>query len=215
MQRILLGFCLLILVLSAGCSKYVIVTIDPKVDLKEAGTIGVVRFSLEGSEIIAAEEVTQRFLATIQGSQPGVRLLELGPEPEILKTIKHERLDSKAIRAIGREYGVDMVLTGVLSVSELKPSFSLSQAMTSMSAQASVNGSLRGKLRETSSGATLWTNGAHGKWNVAGVSLDGNGRANAFGLTDPQQKYENMLNNLVDVATGDFRPTYVRRKVAD
>ena len=215
MQRMLIIAAGLLLALNAGCSHYVTVTIPPKVELKELGAIGVVQFDLEGSEVMPAAEVTHRFLATIQGAQSGVRLLELGPQDEVLKAVGYEVLDLKAIKAIGQEYGVDAVLTGVMTVSEITPNFSLGQAMTSLSAQASVNGALRGKLRETVTGATVWTNGAHGKWNVAGVSLHANGRPSAFGLTNPEQEYEKMLADLVDVATGDFRPTYERHKVRD
>jgi len=215
MKRALIIVAGLVLALNAGCTHYITVTNPPKVDLKDLGVIGVVQFDLEGSPAVAAEEVTHRFLATIQGAQPGVRLLELGPQDEVLKAIGYKSLDLRAIKAIGQEYGVDAVLTGVMTVSEITPNFSLSQAMTSMSAQASVNGALRGKLRETGTGATVWTNGAHGKWNVAGVSLNANGRPSTFGLTNPEQRYEKMLTDLIDVATDDFRPTYERHKVRD
>ena len=62
---------------------------------------------------------------------------------------------------------------------------------------------------------TVWTNGAHGQWTVAGVSLASNGRTTSYGLTGPGQRYEEMFSDLVSVATGDFRPTYERRRIAD
>ncbi|NIQ94225.1 MAG: hypothetical protein GWO11_00310, partial [Desulfuromonadales bacterium] len=162
MRRYCLLLCTMLLMAGFGCAKYVTVTNPPKVQMKEYGTIGVITFDLEGTEVVAAEEVTHRFLASIQSAQPGVRLLELGTSTTVLSDIGRDELDLKAIRAIGEEYGVDAVLTGVMTVSEVTPSFSLSQALTSMNAQAKVKGALRAKLRESKTGATVWTNGAHG-----------------------------------------------------
>ncbi len=205
----------LILLAGFGCSRYATVTSPPKVDLKEFGTIGVVTFDLEGAKVVSGEEVMHRFLASIQSAQPGVRLLELGAAPAVLAGIGHDTMDLEAIRAIGEQYGVGAVLTGVMKVSQVTPSFSLSQAMTSMSAQAKIDGALRAKLRETASGATVWTNGAHGRWEVASISLDSTGRASSYGLTDPSQRYEKMLTELVRAATADLRSSRERRRLHD
>ncbi len=201
-----------LVLLLAACSKSVVVTVPPKVDLKSFPTVGVIEFDVEGTFPLR-DDVTHRFLATAQAAQPGVRLLELGTEKEVLAAVGHHQLDFRAVRAIGQEYGVAALLTGQMTVSAVQPSFSVSQAtLASLKAQALVNAGLRAKLQETAAGATVWTNGAHGKWSVGGINLDANG-ASSFGFSDPGQKYEKMLSDLVNVATNDLRPTYERRRV--
>jgi hypothetical protein len=196
-----------------ACSKTVVVTVPPRVDLKAYRTIGVVRFEVEGGAL-QGEDVTHRFLATLQTAQPGIRFLELGPEEVALRAVACQSMDLQAIRAIGREYGVDAVLTGELVVSEVKPKVSVGPNLASLKARASMNGSLQAKMRETSSGATVWTNGAHGTWNVAAFGLNARGVPTHAGLADPDEKQEQMLAELVRVASTDFRPSYERHKVS-
>jgi len=212
LSRIKLLFALAVLIILCACSNTIVVTIPPRVDLSEFKTIGVVQFASEGP-LSLEQEATHRFLATMQASQPGIRLLELGTEKEVLNAVGASGLDLVAIKKIGSHFGVDAVLTGLMSVSEIKPDISIGQSLTSLSAQAAVNASLKGKIRETTTGATVWTNGAHGKWNIASLCLNGNGLPTSLGLTDPGQKYEQMLDDLVRLSTADFRPTYERRKV--
>lgn len=198
----------------SACTKTVVVTVPPRVDLHAYRCIGVVHFGVEG-RLPEEEDVTHRFLATLQAAQPGVRLLELGPQPEVLQSVGCQDMDLRAIRAIGQHFGVDAVLTGELLVSDVKPNLSVSPSLSSVSARASVNGSLQAKIRETSNGATVWTNGAHGTWNLASFGLNSQGMPSHAGLSDPHEKQRQMLSDLVRVATNDFRPTYEKHKVAD
>jgi len=206
----ILFVCSLLLV---ACTKTITVTIPPVIDLKAYPVSGVIDFNVERT-VPAKQNVTHRFIATLQGAQPGTRFLELGSERAVLAEIKRESLDLQAIKAIGSHYGVDALLTGELTASEAQPSFSFDRnALSSASASASVDGNLQGKLRETRTGATAWTNGAHGKWSLGSVSLSNGGLSGSLSSND--KVYDKMINELLRVATQDFRPTYERRKVKD
>lgn len=208
----LLRSLLLLCLLLAGCSNSMVVTVPPRVDLHAYKTVGLINLEVEPSFPLKAE-VTPRFLATTQASQPGVRMLELGALQQVLLSVGHRQLDFQAVRAIGAKYGVDALLSGELTVSPVEPSIALDQiSLANFKAEAKVNGGLRAKLQETVSGATVWSNGAHGRYTIAGLRLGTQG-AGSFDLTEPGQQYQAMLNNLVKVATQDFRPTYERRRI--
>ncbi|BCR03650.1 hypothetical protein DESUT3_07190 [Desulfuromonas versatilis] len=193
----------------SGCSRSIVVTVPPRVDLAAFQTIGVIDFSVTGSQPLG-QQATQSFLQQLQAAQPGVRVLELGPAEKFSR----ELLDPAGLRAIGEKYGVDALLTGQLQVSEVKPDLRLSSAWNSLNANAYVNGALNAKLRETGRGATLWTNSVHGKWSVANINLAANGPA-SFGLSNPEEKYGKMVAELSHALCADFRPTYERRRISD
>jgi hypothetical protein len=197
-----------------ACSKTIVVTHPPAVDLKALGTIGVVPFRVDG--VLPGEhDVTHRFLATMQASQPGVRLLELGPEQDVLAAVGKEGLGIDAVKAIGARYGVDALLTGRLAITEARPSVFVGPNLDSLHAGASVHGSLQARLQETRTAATVWTNGAHGDYSLGSLHLTGNGGPPTMCWPDADSQYETMLGELVAVTTNNFRPTYERRRVAD
>lgn len=192
------------LAVSSGCASKVLM--PPKINLATYNTIGMVQFSsnVEGN---LQPFASQKFLQAIQSSQPGVRVLELGDEDKVLRTIQHERLDPSAIRAMGTKYGVDAVIFGRVEISNVKPKVELSRMLTSMSAQADVDAVLSARLLETDSGATLWTNSVQGRQTVGHVSFVSNGDIH-FGARDPESAYGRLVEWLVVRATRDFRPYY-------
>jgi len=203
---------LLTLLLSA-CSKTIVVTIPPAVDLKNYKVVGVIDFAVDRT-VPSNQDITHRFIATLQGAQPGSRFLELGSEQAVLAEIGRTNLDLQAIKAIGSHYGIEALLTGEMLATEAQPSFSFdARNLSSASASASVEANLRGKLRETATGATAWTNGAHTKRSLGSVSLGSNGLSGK--VTSRDKVYDKMIDDLLRVATQDFRPTYERRKVED
>jgi len=194
-----------------ACSKTIVVSIPPLVDLNQYRVIGVIDFAVDRT-VPTSQDITHRFIATLQSSQPGSRFLELGDERAVLAEIKRSSLDLQAIKLIGSHYGVDALLTGEMLATEAKPSFSFdARNLSSASASASVEANLRGKLRETATGATAWTNGAHTKRSLGSVSLGSNGVTG--NVTSRDKVYDTMIDDLLRVATQDFRPTYERRKV--
>lgn len=200
------------LLLISGCANTVTVEIPPRVALNEWPVIGVIRFNADQHNELAPA-ATQKFIMHLQNAQPGVRVLELGSKAELLQAMQRSELNPETIKAIGKQYGVQAVFSGRLQVTEGKPDVKFSPDLSSASASASINGSLDAKLQETSTGASVWSNGAHGKWSIGGVTLSSGMGLSNVGYTDPQEKYEEMLRDLAKVATNDFRPTYERRKV--
>lgn len=209
-RKLMLGV-LALLVLGA-CSHYVTVTHPPVIDLRSYKTVAVVEFPVIGMAQISPQEVTRRYLSQLYGAQPGVKILEIGSEPQVLAGLGLRSLDPRAIQLIGQKYGVDAVLTGQLVVTPLTPSVSLNHSLTRLDASAKVKGELNAKLRETTNGATAWANGAHGTWTLGGFSVSDKGLPN-LNVSDVNAKYDAMLADLLDVATKDFRPTYSRRQV--
>ena len=194
-----------------GCSHTEKVRVPPRIDLKAYKTIGVIDFSIT-AESDLREYVTQHYIQNVQSAQPGVRLLELGSEEHVLKTVSRKQLDLAAIKSIGSAYKVDALIFGHFSASEPKPNVRLSSTWQSMQAGAMIEASLISKLWETGSGVTLWTNSTLRKEPVASLKADTSGNIE-FGASDPKEAYGGLVPELVYANTSDFRPYYVYRKV--
>lgn len=198
----------------SGCAHYVTVERPPIANAKGYRAVGLIEFTVT-EEYHLAPEVTRRFQATVMSSQPGVRILELGKLEDVLKRIGHSTLDPAALAAIGKTYNVDALLTGEMQVSKAKPHVQMNDLrLGRINASVEVKGNLDAKLRETATGVTVWSNGAYGTWQLGGMGVGGGGGLRA-GVSDPIRKYDEMLNDLIRVATQDFRPTYVRQRVED
>jgi hypothetical protein len=204
----------LLALLLAGCAskttvESVSVWVPPRVDLAEYQTIGIVQFaSNQQGEL--PRYTSEQFLAAIQRSQPGVRVVELGPESQVLSEIGHHSLDFRAVREIGAKYGVDAVFTGRLDLSQMKPRVNLSNPLASLSVRADVEAQLVARVLETQSGATAWTGSANGKAPVASAGINQLGRG-ALSATDPEDAYGELVDTLVGDITSDFRGYYERQ----
>jgi hypothetical protein len=207
-------FILLLSVILVACgSKKIRVEIPPQIDLTNMGTIGVVEFDVQSEEQLHGD-VTLKMIQYLQSAQPGVPILELGNQADILLEVGFDTLDTEAVKAIGQKYAVDTLLTGSLEVTKSWPDVKFGQNLTSMSAESYVRGNLDARLRQARSGATVWSNGAHGKWELAGVSLASGSRP-SLGMSNQEDTYKKMLQDLVRVTTGDFRSTYETRVVQE
>ena len=171
----------------------------------------MIEFSTNG-EASLKPYVTQNFIHNLQSAQPGTRIIELGSEAHLLRTMKCTKLDFETIKLIGIKYNVDAVIFGHLKVSEIKPSVKVFTVTESLHAKAYVEALLSAKLMETDNGATLWTNATSGKTSVAKVNLMKDGPI-SFGISDPQEKYGKLVPELVYANTSDFRSRYEYRKV--
>jgi hypothetical protein len=190
-----------------GCETYTIVTIPPKVDLQKFNTIGVIAFDA-GKETGLARKCTQRFIERMQGAQPGVLVLELGTKADLLKEVGKTDLNADALKAIGAAKSVSAVLFAQLDVEEPETQVSVrSLSLSGVSARESVKASLGAKLWVSGNGALAWSDSARGEWTLAKASLS-NIRVN-----DPDDKYNQMVDELVYATTRDFRPTQERRVV--
>ena len=185
------------------------VMVPPRITLKTYGNIGMIEFSSAAKGNLQ-QFATQEFLETIQESQPGLRILELGEQEQVLKAIRHNDLDLEAIQAIGEKYNVDAIIAGQLDVTDIKPKVRLSTVLRSMSAEADVEAFITVKLFETENGATVWTSSARGKETVAHVTIFSDGPA-FFDADDPENAYGKLIHSLVKEITRDFRVRYVRK----
>jgi hypothetical protein len=131
-----------------ACARTVTVTVPPRVDLDTLPTIGVIDFAAQPPGELT-QEATQKFLGNLQAAQPGVRLLELGSRDQVLREVGRTELDFQAIRAIGAHYGVAAVLSGAVELSEPRPDLKISPNLTSVTAQAKIDGKMSAKLWET------------------------------------------------------------------
>jgi hypothetical protein len=199
--------------LVACSSKKITVVIPPQIDLTTMGTIGVVTFDVKSDQRLS-ENITLKMIQQLQSAQPGVPILELGRQEKVLREVGFGTLDTEAVKAIGKRYGVDTLLTGTLEVTNSHPDFKFGQDLTSMSAASYVRGNLNARLRQVRSGATLWSNGAHGKWKLAGMNISSGGRP-SLGMSNVEDTYKKMLHDLARVGTADFRKTYETRKVQE
>jgi len=194
-----------------ACTRTVTIAVPPRVDLHTFPTVGVIDFTARPSGDLE-REATQKYLGNLQAAQPGVRLLELGSQEKVLREVGREELDFQAIRAIGDRFGVAAVLSGSVELSEPRPDLKLSPNLTSVTAQAKIDGKMNAKLWEADSGATVWTNSSWGNWSVGGVSITNGGGASA-GFRHPREKQNEILMSLIKALNGDFWPSYEKRRV--
>jgi hypothetical protein len=194
-----------------GCTHTEKVRVPPRVELKTYRTIGVIEFSTNAEHTLKPY-VTQNFIQNIQSAQPGTRILELGDEEQILRSLGHSKLDPETIQSIGRKYNVDALILGHFEVSEIKPKINVYTAAKTLNANAYIEAALRTRILETNSGATFWTRANSAKTQVAKIYLTDRG-ALSFGVSDPREKYGKLVPHLVYVNTSDFRSRYEYRTV--
>jgi len=182
--------------------------VPPAIDLQEYGSVGLIAFSSD-AEGNLDEFVTQQFLEMISASQQGARIIELGSEDKVLASVQQDGMGPEAISAIGEKYNVNTIITGNLTISDVKPKVSLAPVLTSMSVKAEVEAFITAKLLDTESGATLWTNSARDTKTVAHVSIFSGGIAH-FDASDPEEAYGDLVEGMVKKLTEDLRITYKR-----
>jgi hypothetical protein len=197
-------------VLALGCAHKITVEIPPRVDLQPYQTIGIVEFS-SNSTAELNQMATQKFMSVVQGAQPGVRFLELGPADEVLKIVKRERLDPESVKAIGKKYGVSTIFTGTYEVSNIKPKINVGDDLTSISASANVGIAMVSKQWDANTGATIWTKSRQGQWPVSKLRKD-SGSFVSLNMSLPEDRYGQFIDELVYSVTNDFRPHYEKRK---
>jgi hypothetical protein len=220
-RTLTLAASIVFLTVAAGCSsgtRCVRVPVPPRVDLRAYPTVGLVTFTAGGNANGGGKELdqlsTQKFLAAVQAAQPGVRVIELGPETQVLASVKRQAWDVATLRAVKEAHGVDVIVLGRVDVDRAKPqvSFSAISMLKQVNVRADVDARLNAKLIETGSGATMWTDGAACTTNVANASVNDHGQG-GFGVADPKGAYGQMLDGLVWNLTDAFRTHYVTRRV--
>jgi len=197
-----------------GCSgaKTITVEVPPMVNLRAYQTVGVLDVEVNNQSAALQQDATRKFIATLQNAQPGVRVLELGSQRQLLQALGKSRLDAEAIKAICRQNAVDALLVSQIETSAVNPTIKFGEALTSLSAKAVVNASMNAKLYEMPSGASLWSDVVSGKWTIAGFNLSETALSNVR-VNDLNDKYSKMISDLVYAVTKGFRPTYRKERV--
>ena len=203
---------LLLALALASCSSTVLVQVPPRMILDRTQTIGIVRFDVQGAT--GVPDVSTRFLEALQEGQPGVAVVELGSSSDVLATVGKSTMDGEAVREIGKRYEVDAVILGTMSMKESKPKLdvNLDQGLDASSVQAQVrlDGSLQAKLVNTDRGATLWT-GTSSRWISLARVGGSSGGYGSLSLPDRERQVGQLVHDMVEEASSDFRPTWERQ----
>jgi hypothetical protein len=198
----------------AGCSstRTIQVPVDPRVDLSQYPSIGLVMFTSNEADQDTLRLCTQQFLEAVQFAQPGTRVIELGSEKQLLTSVDQKKFDVKTLRSIKETHGVDAVIMGRFDLQQTKPDISLSTMFKTMSISSDIDGMLSAKIVETESGATMWSDSSKMTANVGSASFNSLGKGH-FGVSDPETVYGEMITCLVDDITDDFRVHYITKRV--
>ncbi len=192
-----------------GCCKRVLV--PPLVDLKQNEVVGIIEFRLEEQGKLSGY-ATSRFLRAITKDQPGVQIVELGKETDVLAAVGHSSLTPDAIKAIGEKYGLNGLIVGTIEISDIQPHFEFGLGLPHASASARVKATLTARLVRTDNAATVWTGTAQSERTVGQVTVAKG--FFSFDADDPERAYGELINDLVNKSTRDFRNRWkcVRRK---
>jgi len=201
------GF-LCLLALFWGCSS-TRVLVPAKIDLRGMGTIGLLDFAPRAANDLNVQ-ASREFMAVVHSAQPGVPILELGDQQAVLGSLGHHAIDPAAVRAIGAQHHVDVLVTGTLEARRIKPSFRLGRDAESISAGAEIGGALTIRMYETRSGATIWTTSSECSEPLASIRV-ANGELSGIGTNDPAGAESRLTRRLVELATGDLWPRWVRQ----
>ncbi|KPL16002.1 hypothetical protein AMJ74_00190 [candidate division WOR_3 bacterium SM1_77] len=207
-RTLILGIAILIMAVVLSCGKKVMV--PPRIDLKQYEVIGVIEFK-STSEGELGPYATKKFTEAMRMDQGMIRIVHLGSEADLLKSVDENWLTQAAFMALGERHKVSTILTGKLVVSDVRPDVTIKPGGGYVSFKAEVDATLSVEMIETGNGASIWNNIASATENVGHVSLFG-GRTFAFDAKDPEEAYGKLINTLVDMTTKEFRVTWERKR---
>jgi hypothetical protein len=177
--------------------------VPPRVNLEGYRALGLVEFAASSDTI--GVQTTREFESHIQSAQPGTRLIDLGSREALLAAVGSEQLDARALRKIGRKYGVDAIFVGNLDYSE--------PGTATISAGQPQSGELRADiaytLMETRSGDSIWRNSASARRPLAPMKVAAAQRTGGS-IRPVAGAHEEMVPALVYRLTEDFRPSAVQ-----
>lgn len=193
-----------------GCSNTVLVTVPPRMDLVNYGTIGIVEFT-SNSDPSISNYATQQFQEHVQGAYPGTPILELGSREAVLEAVGATRFDAEAITKIGKKYGVSAIFLGDIVYSDPKTDVRLTDiAKLEGGVRTEVRGDISSKLLDARSGASVWSSSAWARRQIGRVSLSAEEGVSAS-MRDSNPR-KDMVPALIFHLTQDFRPRKVRQQ---
>ncbi len=196
----------LVSVVTCGCGpRRVRVMVPPRIDLKPHEVIGVVEFNCS-SEDELGPFATGRFIEAMRQDQGMVRVVRLGTESDVLAAVDQSRLDAAAFQALGNKYGVQTIVTGDLTFSEVRPNVSIGHSLTHIGVSADVRATLAVQMVEAASGASLWSRSADATQRLGAAGFSTNKDVH-LEVGDPEKAYGQLVDRLVYAVTPEFRVT--------
>ena len=199
----------LAMLLGACSHPTVLVSVPPRMDLRNYPTLGIVDFT-SGPEQALGARAARQFQEQVQAAQPGTRFIELGDRDAVLAAVGAKQLDVSALRKIGEKYGVAAVFVGELAYSEPTVDVKLMD-LTKLEGgmRAEMRGDVSSRLVETATGASVWSRSAWARRQIGSVNVSAEqGVSGGARSSNPR---EAMLPALVHQLTHDFRPTSTRQ----
>src|SRR5262245_7247746 len=197
------------LVLLFACSKTVLVTVPPRMEVSRYETLGIVDVTSNAERGLGARAARQ-LQEQIQAAQPGTRFIELGEREALLAAVGAKQLDPAALRRIGEKYGVGAVFVGELSYSEPTMEVKLGDlSKLEGGMRSEVKGDISSRLIETANGASVWSRSAWARRQIGSVQVSTQHGVSG-GARDSNPR-EAMLPGLVHELTHDFRPSSARQ----
>jgi hypothetical protein len=201
-----------LLAMSLGCAKTTTVYVPPRMDLAGYERVGIIGFS-SNQDPELDRYVTEQFQNQIQGSQPGVRILELGSRQQVFQTVGATELDPETIRKIGQHYRVQALFHGDIQYSDIQTELNVSEKqILNAGFQAFLEATLSAKLRETDSGATAWGDSVTFRRKLGGAGFQEGGEIR-WGLRAEEDPHRKLVPDMAHAVTEDFRGSYERRRI--
>lgn len=196
----------LLLIAALGCGGGKRIMLPPRIDLAEHETIGIIEFRSSNKGEIASF-ATEQFIEEMRRDQGLVKIVELGSEKDVLKSIGAKKLNQEAIRGIGEKFNVNTIFYGKLDVSNIRPDITITPGLLSFAAE--VDAKLSVKMVEVVEGASIWSGSSCTTQHVGHVSIFG-GDVFTFDAEDPDEAYGKLVYSLVEDASRDFKVRWVR-----
>ncbi len=194
--------------LLGACTKKV--QVPPRMDLRGYGTLGIARFDVQhpgNAEVgtLAASE----FVNFIHRGQPGVPVVEL-------RAVSSAALrDPAELKRVAKENGIDLIILGDVSLTEVKPKLTLGRALTEGSLEARMEGLLHASIVDGKSGASIWSGGWRASESVAHVGVERHitlGTVPTASVGDVDASRGRLVRRLAEGVTRDFRPRIVKQR---
>jgi hypothetical protein len=199
--------CAVLVVAAVHCGPKVMV--PPKIDLTQHEVVGIIEFG-PPSEGELGPYVTKKFTEAIRRDQGMVRIIELGTETEVLRTIGRDNLDKAAFMAIGDRYDVKTIFAGEVESGIRPADLSVFPGFGSVKVEAEMIVSLDAKMVETFTGASIWSGSESETKKVGEISIFGS-RDFDFDAENPDRVMDQLIEEVVEEVTEDFRNTWVRQ----
>jgi hypothetical protein len=208
MQRALnLGIAIVLSAAVLGCGPKVMV--PPKIDLLQHEVIGIIEFD-SSNEGELGPYATRAFIEAARRDQGMVRIVELGSEDDVLREAGRHRLSRDIFTALGEMHLLTTIITGELIISDVRPDITITPGFGFLEFAAEVDAELAVRMVETITGASIWSSSATATKRVGHVTVFG-GDEFAFDAEDPAEAYGELIDELVDEVTKDFRVTWERQ----